>query len=263
MTTLEFAGGKLLLHKGPIARLILNQPEKRNALSQSMWQALPEICDAIDAAPEIRVVLVAGSGGKAFSAGADISEFEAIYATPDRTHLANDAIRHAQARLRAVGVPTIAMIEGACVGGGMGVALACDFRFAGDTATFAITPAKLGLAYSFLDTAQLVEKVGPVGARDILYSARLFNAAEAKDMRLIERVYAPQDLEAETLAYAETLAGLSRTSIATSKAIINGIADSLAAHSGNYDGLFEASFSSPDFQEGYRAFLEKRKPVFK
>ena len=224
---MDFAGGKLFLQTGVIGRVFLNQPEKRNALSQSMWQAIPAVCEAIEADPSIRVVIVSGSGSQAFSAGADISEFETIYASVETTRLANDAIRLAQARLRNLSVPTIAMIDGVCIGGGLGIALACDFRFAANTARFAITPAKLGIAYSYLDTAQLVEKVGPVGARDILFSARQIQADEAKNMRLIERIFEPEALERETVAYAETLASLSRTSIQTAKTIINSIADRL------------------------------------
>ena len=259
---MDFAGGKLFLQTGVIGRVFLNQPEKRNALSQSMWQAIPAVCEAIEADPSIRVVIVSGSGSQAFSAGADISEFETIYASVETTRLANDAIRLAQARLRNLSVPTIAMIDGVCIGGGLGIALACDFRFAANTARFAITPAKLGIAYSYLDTAQLVEKVGPVGARDILFSARQIQADEAKNMRLIERIFEPEALERETVAYAETLASLSRTSIQTAKTIINSIADSMTTKADDFNAICEASFSGPDFQEGYRAFLEKRKPNF-
>ena len=258
----NFADGKLRLTRGRIAVLELNQPAKRNAISQDMWQAFPDICAAIERDAGIRVVVLRGAGGRAFSAGADISEFAGLYADAESARRANDAIRLAQARLRVLDRPTIAMIDGVCIGGGLGVALACDFRFAVPEAKFAITPARLGLPYSFHDTAQLVEKVGPVRAKDILFSARLIEAQEALSMGLIDRVHVPASLWAETSAYAEILASLSQTSIRTSKAIINGITDALALHAPEYQAATDAGFDGPDFHEGYSAFLEKRAPRY-
>lgn len=262
-TTQEtFAGGKLQLHRGRIAVLELNHPDKRNAISQDMWQAFPDICAAVEADAEIKVLVLRGAGGRAFSAGADISEFATVYADAASARRANDAIRLAQARLRTIDRPTIAMIDGGCIGGGLGIALACDFRFAVPAAKFAITPAKLGLAYSFHDTAQLVEKVGPVRAKDILFSARPLEAGEAFSVGLIDRIFAPDVLLAEVTRYAEGLASLSQTSIRTAKAVVNGISDILASRAGDYSSLVDSSFDGPDFQEGYRAFLEKRSPKF-
>lgn len=258
----QFAGGKLRLTRGRIAVLELNQPDKRNAISQDMWQAFPEICAAVESDAAIKVLVLRGAGGVAFSAGADISEFAAIYGEADSARRANDAIRTAQARLRTLDRPTIAMIDGVCIGGGLGIALACDFRFAAAGAKFAITPARLGLAYSFHDTAQLVEKVGAVRAKDILFSARLLPAEEALAFGLIDRLFAADRLEAEVTHYAETLAGLSQTSIRCAKAVVNGISDALLAHADDHAARIEASFDGADFREGYRAFLEKRPPVF-
>lgn len=257
-----FAGGKLRLHRGRIATLELNQPDKRNAISQDMWQAFPDICTAVEADDTIKVLVLRGAGGRAFSAGADISEFAEIYADAESARRANDAIRLAQARLRTMDRPTIAMIDGVCIGGGLGIALACDFRFAVPAAKFAITPARLGLAYSFHDTAQLVEKVGPVRAKDILFSARLLEADEALSFGLIDRIHSTDTLLSEVTRYAEDMAGLSQTSIRTSKAVVNGISDAFAAHADRYSSLVDASFDGPDFKEGYKAFLEKRSPKF-
>ncbi len=258
----NFADGKLRLHRGRIAILELNQPEKRNAISQDMWQAFPDICAAVEADATIKVLVLRGVGGRAFSAGADISEFAVVYADSGSARQANDAIRLAQARLRNLDRPTIAMIDGVCIGGGMGIALACDFRFAGPEAQFAITPARLGLAYSFHDTAQLVEKVGAVRAKDILFSARRLPADEALSFCLIDRIYSAEALERETSLYAEHLATLSQTSIRTAKAVINGISDALLIDAGRYSALIDSSFDGPDFREGYRAFVEKRSPKF-
>lgn len=257
-----FAEGALKLSRiGAIATLELNQPRRRNALSRAMWQSLPLVTEAISADELCRVLIVRGAGG-AFSAGADISEFAQVYADANSMRIYNEAIETGLSALRELARPTIALIEGVCVGGGCGLALACDLRFASTEARFGITPAKLGLAYSFADTARLVEKVGPARAKDMLFSGRILDAPEALAIGVVDRVAAPDQIEAIVLGYADQLAGLSQASIRTAKAVINSLAD------GNRDGtkfdaMISACFSGPDFQEGYSAFLEKRTPRFR
>ena len=259
----HFAGGQLVLGRaGPIATLELNQPAKRNAISAAMWNAFPEVAYAVSTDPTIRVLLVRGSGQLAFSAGADIAEFHDVYATAESTKAYNDAVRSGQAALRHLPRPVIAVIHGVCVGGGCGVALASDLRFAASDAQFAITPAKLGLAYSYADTAQLVEKVGPARAKDILFSGRMLEAGEALAISLIDRVVEAAQLDAEALTYAQTLAAVSLSSMQTAKTFVNQIAEGRAGVPANTEALFQAGFTSADFQEGYKAFLEKRKPKF-
>lgn len=259
----RLAGGQLrLIGSGPVATLELNQPAKHNAVSFAMWQALPEAVAAIEADETIRVVLVRGAGERAFSAGADISEFSSVYSDPGRTEAYNAAVRAGQAALRHLARPVIAVIDGVCVGGGCGIALACDLRFASSAARFAITPARLGLAYSYADTAQLVEKVGPARAKDILFSGRMLAAEEALAIGLIDRVVAPDELNGVVRAYAEDLASLSQTSIRAAKAIVNMVVDGGAATPPEAVRIAEASFTGPDFQEGFQAFTEKRKPNF-
>jgi enoyl-CoA hydratase/carnithine racemase len=241
-----FANGQLRLRgAGPVGTLELNQPEKHNAVSSAMWRALPEAVATIAADEAIRVVLVRGAGGRAFSAGADISEFADVYSDAGRTEAYNAAVRAGQAALRHLERPVIAVIDGVCVGGGCGIALACDLRFASSAARFAITPARLGLAYSYADTAQLVEKVGPALA-----------------IGLIDRVIAPEELEGVVRTYAEDLAALSQTSIRAAKAIVNRLVDAGSTPAEAAD-IADASFTGPDFQEGFRAFIEKRKPSFR
>jgi enoyl-CoA hydratase/carnithine racemase len=265
METQEFAGGRLLLQTGSVARLAINAPERRNAISQAMWQALPEICATIAAEESIRVVLLTASpdAGGAFSAGADISEFEAVYADVQSTRAYNASVRRAQQALRDLPRPVIAVIGGACVGGGCGLALAADLRFASGAARFAITPARLGLAYSPEDTAQLVEKVGPARAKDILFSARMLSAEEALSYGLVDRVLEPEGLEAAALEYANGLSQLSQTTIRAAKTIINRLGAPDPQACAGLHALFEASFSGPDFAEGRKAFLEKRAPKFR
>ncbi|SLN75416.1 enoyl-CoA hydratase-related protein [Oceanibacterium hippocampi] len=257
-----FADGALRLMPSRVALLEINAPERRNALSLAMWTAIEAVAERVEADESIRVLLVRGAGGKAFSAGADIGEFADVYATPESTADYNARVRRAQARLRDLPRPTIAVVDGVCVGGGCGLALACDLRFAATDARFGITPARLGLAYSYADTAQLVEKVGPARAKDILFSGRLLEAGEALAIGLVDRLAAPEALTGTVADYAEGLAALSQTSIRAAKAIINRLADRQAESSADMDALFSDSFSGPDFREGYAAFLAKRRPVF-
>lgn len=265
MTTVSFADGGVLLHKGTIARIELNAPDRRNAMRRAMWEAMIEICDVIAADDQIRVVLLVaaqGEGKAAFCAGADISEFAEVYATEDTTRAYNALVRTAQARLRALPRPVIAVISGACVGGGCGLALAADLRFADTTVRMGITPTKLGLAYSPEDTMQLLEKVGPAKAKDLLFSARLMDGAEALDCGMVDRLLAPADLDAAVEDYAAALACLSAGSIRAAKAIINGLTDPGQPDMAALRAIFEASFASADFTEGRAAFLERRKPEF-
>lgn len=265
MTTQTFADGGVLLHKAPIARIELNAPARRNAMSRAMWEALIEICDVIAADDTIRVVLLtaaAGEGKPAFCAGANISEFEAVYATEETTRAYNGLVRRAQARLRALPRPVIAVIRGACVGGGCGLALAADLRFADTTVRMGITPTKLGLAYSPEDTMQLLEKVGPARAKDLLFSARLMDAEEARDCGLIDRLTPPEALDTAVEDYATSLAALSAGSIRAAKAIINGLTGPGQPDMDTLRAIFEASFASADFAEGRAAFLDRRAPDF-
>lgn len=223
-----------------------------------MWQALPEVCDRLAGA---RVVVVTGAGG-AFSAGADIAEFDTVYADEQSIRAANGVVRAAQQALADLPCPVIAQIDGVCVGGGCGLALHADLRFASDRSKFAITPARLGLAYSFEDTARLVRTVGMSSAKDILFSARLLASDEALRVGLVDFVVPAKALEGAVEEYIATLAALSAESQAIAKATINAVAagcdpdDACRAR-------FEASFSSRDFREGVAAFRGKRKPDFR
>lgn len=259
----SYADGKLLVRRdGPVATVELNQPERRNALAEAMWRALPKVAADLAAEPGIHAVRFRGAGGAAFSAGADISEFGRVYGDPASTAAYNKAVRDGQAAIRYLDLPTIAEIRGACVGGGLGLALACDLRFAADDARFAITPAKLGLAYSFEDTQQLVEKVGPARAKDMLFTGRLLPAAEALAIGLIDRIEPVSDLTANTDAYCALLGQASGASISVLKQTINTIADGATDAPVDLVDRFEALFHGPHFKEGYRAFLAKRRPRF-
>jgi enoyl-CoA hydratase/carnithine racemase len=261
--TETWADGRLTLKAGPIATLTLDSPATRNALSQSMWTALPLIADRIAQDDSIRAVIVTGAGG-VFSAGADISEFEQVYATKASAAAYNATVRAGQAAIRHIPQPVIAMIHGPCVGGGCGLSLSCDLRFAGAGAVFAITPAKLGIAYSPADTAQLVEKVGVARAKDILFSARRLTADEALSIGLIDRLCPDEALQDTVTAYATDLADLSPASLRATKSIVNSLSPLPGETNGTraLDQTFAALFTGPDFAEGRSAFLERRKPAF-
>ena len=260
--TTSFADGGLELETGRIAKLTLSRPAARNALTRVMWEGLRDIAKVIHQDRSMRVLVLTGDGKKAFCAGADIAEFPETYATPEAAASYNASVRAAQAAIASLPIPVIAEVRGACFGGGCGLALHCDLRFAAETARFAITPARLGLAYSFDDTARLVSLVGPSRAKDILMSGRVIPAPDAMAIGLIDRVVPEMELSAVVTEYAEGLAGLSQASLRVAKATVEAVARGDQEASQELEKAFEATFSGADFAEGYQAFMEKRAPDF-
>ena len=244
-----------------IARLTLSQPKRRNALTAAMWQAIPNLLNELTQDKALRVLIVTGDGDH-FAAGADISEFETLYATAESSAKISADIQRACEALAAVPVPTIAMIRGACVGGGCGISLSCDLRFADSTAKFGITPAKLGLVYPFGDISRLIDAVGVANASDILLSARIMGASEADKMGLVHRVVDVQALEEVVFDYAAEVSALSPESLRVTKSMISAYRNGQRQDTKRTREQFAAGFTSKDFSEGFRAFLEKRKPNF-
>ena len=244
-----------------IARLTLSQPARRNAVNAEMWDALPKLLKKLEQDEALRALIVTGDG-EHFAAGADISEFETLYATAESAAKISADIQRGFEALAAVPVPTIAMIRGACVGGGCGLALSCDIRMADKTAKFAITPAKLGLVYPFGDIARLIDAVGVANANEILLSAKIIKSKTAKKMGLIHSVSPVDGLEAEVMETAARIKTLSPESLRVTKSMITAYRKGQRADSAETDAQFTAGFSSKDFGEGFRAFLEKRTPNF-
>jgi enoyl-CoA hydratase/carnithine racemase len=242
------------------ATLAFNRPHKRNALTVEMWASIPALVGQATADPEVKMLFVRGAGG-VFAAGADIAEMPVVYAS-SQAALANDEkIQGAMRAIEDCPKPVIALIEGACVGGGCGLALACDLRFAAHGARFGVTPAKLGLVYGAADTRRLVQAVGLSRAKDILFTGRLLDAQEALNIGLIDQLVAPDALEGLAHDYAQKIAAASQFSVRGQKrilALLRGGADD-APESRD---LFGASFVGPDFQEGFAAFMEKRPADF-
>ncbi|PVM83206.1 enoyl-CoA hydratase-related protein [Caulobacter radicis] len=254
-----FAEGALTLAiNGDVATLAFDRPAKRNAITLAMWRALPEACAAF-ASSDAKVLVVTGRAGH-FAAGADIGEFEAVYATPQSAADYNAAIAAGIGAIAELQKPVLAAIEGACVGGGLAVALACDLRIAASDARLAITPAKLGLTYSLEDTKRLVDAVGASAARDILFTGRLLGAEEALRLGLVDAVEV--DVPAAATAKAAEIAAASQVTVRAIKATIRAILTGAVEDDAATRAAFVASVSGPDFIEGRTAFLAKRKPVF-
>jgi len=246
---------------GKIAHLIIDRPDKRNAFSQEMWELFPELLADAMGDDAVRVLSVhASQKDSAFCAGADIGEFAAGANNPEWRARNQAAIRRVQYELARAPKPTIAIVDHDCIGGGCGIAIACDMRVAGFKARFGITPAKLGLVYSLHDTKLLVDLVGPAQAKRILFTGQLLSAEEAHDIGLVTIL--AEDPYAEAMELAETMASVSSHSQIMSKAIIRRILDGQADDDAETAAQFDEAFSGADFAEGVSAFLGKRKPEF-
>ena len=255
--------GKLHVEReGPVGRLVLDNQARRNAISAGMWRAIPGAMAAFDADPAIRCIVVRGAGTAAFAAGADISEFEKNRSSEAQVGEYEAATAAAHRALESSPKPVIALIHGFCVGGGLAVALSCDLRYAGQSSRFAIPAARLGLGYGVQGTNRLVATVGHAAAREIMFSARRYDAAEALAMGLVNRVLPDEELDAPVHKAALELAANAPLTLAASKQVIN----SLTAASGDHaaaEAAVSRCMKSEDYAEGRRAFMEKRPPVFK
>ena len=245
-----------LEREGGIAHLVIDRTEKRNAFDQAMWVALPRlVADAV--ASDARVIVLRSAAPGIFCAGADVAELMANKDDAGWRAANQAAINKAQRDLTRAAKPVIAFVDGDCVGGGCGLALACDIRVATPTARFGITPAKLGLVYPLHDTKLLVDLVGPGQAKRILFTGQLLDAAEALRIGLIDVI----DHNADALA--ETIAANSAHSTREMKAMVRRVLDGQAGDDAETLDTFAEAFTLPDFLEGVGAFLEKRKARFK
>ena len=250
--------------RGAVGWIVFDQPGKRNAINAAMWRGIPPAMAAFDADREVRCVAFRGAGTEAFAAGADISEFEAIRA--DKAAVSEydgllDRVLHAIQDSRK---PSLAMIHGFCMGGGLEIALACDLRYCGRSAQLGIPAAKLGLAYNVEGHKRLLETVGHAAAREILFLGRRYPADEALAMGLVHRVFDDAHLERSVAEILDTLCENAPLAIANSKTILEEYVKSSGAPDHERMAAAMARCArSLDYQEGRRAFMEKRKPVFK
>jgi enoyl-CoA hydratase len=255
--------GKLRVEcDGPIGRLVLDNPARRNAIGGEMWRAIPKSMAELDADPAIRCIVLRGEGTAAFAAGADISEFEQRRSSEADVKAYEALVDAAHHAIESSPKPVIALIHGFCVGGGMAVALSCDLRYADASSRFAIPAARLGLGYGVSGTNRLIATVGHAAAREIMFSARRFSADEARAMGLVNRVLPDAELDDFVRKVALELAANAPLTIAASKSVIN----ALIAAKGDYseaNKMVARCMKSEDYVEGRRAFMEKRSPAFK
>ena len=243
--------------------ITFNNPARHNAVSMAMWEALEQIVTDYAGDPEVRVIVVRGAGEKAFVSGADISEFEEKRSSAETTRDYNERAQRANHALRDVGKPTIAMVRGYCVGGGVSLALSCDMRIASTGSTFAVPAAKLGLGYEFEGVKKLVDVVGPAFAREIFYTARQFTTDEALAMGLVNRVVPAETLEAYVRDYAATIAANAPLTVGSIKTLVAQVLKDGADRDMKLcEDVVDRCFASADYVEGRQAFMEKRKPKF-
>jgi enoyl-CoA hydratase/carnithine racemase len=256
-------GTILLQEDGAIARVTLSNPQRYNAMSYSMWRQLADIVARLDANPAIRVILLRGEGSKAFASGADISEFGELRNNPDTVRLYDEAVHAAQSALIACAKPVVARIEGVCMGGGIGLAISCDLRYASKSARFRMPAARLGLGYGFEGMRRLVDFLGPGRAAEIFYTAETFDGNEAARIGMVERALDDADLDA---AVERTVAAIAANAPLTVKAAKRAIRDILRDPQDRdleaVQADVQACFDSADYVEGRNAFAEKRMPRF-
>jgi enoyl-CoA hydratase len=263
MNTMVHTDKMLSRKEGHVGHLIFNNPQRRNAVSLEMWEATARILDDFGKDDDVRVVVLSGAGDKAFVSGADISRFENERANEEAIARYNQAVERANAAIYDYPKPTIAMIRGFCIGGGVGLALSCDLRICSDDSRFAVPAAKLGLGYPYHGLKKLVDVVGPAFAKEIFYTARQFDAEEARAMALVNRVVKAAELEAYVKKYADTIGENAPMTIATTKFIIGEVVkDESQRDLAKCDAMVKTCFESADYTEGRRAFMEKRPPQF-
>ena len=248
---------------GGIGWLIWDNQSKVNALSPGMYEDAQEVIDAYLADPAIKVVIMRGAGRKAFISGADIKSFDKTRSSPEAMRLSAQAPAKLRRTLLDMEKPLIAMIYGYCLGGGLGMALNADMRFASSDAQFSVPAALRGIAYAPSGLKQLVDLVGPSAAKDIMFSARRLKADEALRIGLINRVVDAEELEANTIAYAEVLAANAPLSMRASKYFINQLGlERSQRDEARMEAMQREAEASEDFKEATLSFVEKRKPVF-
>ena len=247
-----------------IGRMIFNNPERHNAVSLDMWDTAENILDDFAKDESIRVVVLAGAGGKAFVSGADISKFDDERGSKEAILNYNKRVGKVYRFVHEFPKPTIAEVNGYCIGGGLGLAVCCDLRFCSEKSKFGLPAAKLGLGYGFEALKRLVDTVGPGVSRDIAFSARRLDADEALRVGLVQRILPEDELREFVHDYAKTVTSNAPITVKSMKHIINEI----LKPEGDRDleacqRMVDEAYASDDYIEGRHAFMEKRSPKFK
>ena len=249
---------------GQVLHIRFNNPAKHNALSVDMWEAVPPLLARAEKDDNVRLVVFSGEGEKAFVSGADISQFEDMRAAKEAVKRYEQMAEAALEGIYEFAKPTLACIRGYCIGGGVNVAISCDIRIASSTSVYAIPASRLGLGYRFSAMRNLTNLIGPGYAKDIFFTGRRLQSDEALRIGLVNRVAEPQALEGLLAEYTAAICSGAPLTIKAGKRIIREV----LALDADFDqelcrGLILECFESEDYAEGRRAFMEKRKPVFK
>jgi enoyl-CoA hydratase/carnithine racemase len=247
--------------RGSIAFLTFNRPHARNALTWAMYEGLYDCCEHVDNDDRVRVLVLRGAGDKAFVAGTDISQFKAFSTPQDALNYEQNNNKYAS-RLESVGKPTIAMIRGACTGGGAAFAMCCDMRLAAPDVRFGVPISRtLGNILSMQNFVRLVSLIGPARTKDLIFTARLIGAEEGKSIGVFNEIVEADQLEARTLELAQQIAGNAPLTIRAAKMAVQRIVNKMRLE--ETDDLVLMCYMSEDFREGVSAFLEKRAPQWK
>lgn len=255
-------GGRIIAErKGAVGTITIDNPDRHNAISNPMWQAITDAALAFDADPEVRLITIEGNGRRAFASGADISRFESAEGPVTR---GGGAFSTACATVHAVSKPTVAIIRGWCLGGGMALAISCDLRLANDRARFGIPAAKLSIGYPVEGLRRLVELVGLSTAKEIMFTARQYSAEEALRLGIVNHLLADDAIDAFAADYiASIAAGAPLTQKGAKLALAELAKDESRRNLAAAEAIIAQCSTSEDHAEGTRAFLEKRRPVFK
>ena len=244
-----------------VATVRLNRPAKHNAINLGMWQALARLMPALAEDPAVDVVLLRGTPGGPFSAGADVEEFSTLRSTAESAARYGEAVAAGEGAIVTFPKPTVAVVEGFAIGGGSQLALACDLRICSGEARFGITPAKLGIVYGLASTARLVDVVGPAWASWILMTGDLIDADTALRIGLVHEVC--DDIDARAGSLAETLTHRAQVSLLGAKALIRKVTEGSREEDDEVRRHYHDSLHSPEYAEGVAAFLAKRPPDFR
>ncbi len=257
------AAGRLIARKdGAIGTIIISNPAKRNALSFEMWRDFPALLNGFSADPEIRLVVLTGEG-EHFAAGADISQFGEKRSEGEALTQYNETLKNSTNALLDFPKPLIAKVRGACVGGGLALALDCDLRFCSDEAVFLMPAGKLGLGYEFGGIERMVQMIGPSNACDLFFSARKLTAAQAKEVGVVNQIFPKQEFEHAFAEYCSQIAANAPMTLVAAKFAMRQVARPASERDmAKVQALYEACFKSQDYAEGRAAFLEKRVPRF-
>jgi enoyl-CoA hydratase/carnithine racemase len=257
------AGGQMNVSlQDGVATIELRRPDKRNAISYAMWQAFGRLMPVLASDDAVEVVLLRGTSGGPFSAGADIAEFRTLRADPVGARSYGEAVESGERAIIDFPKPTVALIEGFAIGGGTQLAVACDLRICGEGSRFGVTPAKLGIVYALPSTERLVETVGAAWARWILLTAELLDAATALRIGLVHEVVPDDRVAGRALEVARTVASRAQVSLRGGKAMVHRVVTAQLDEDAEVRAIHEASWASAEYAEGVAAFLAKRAADF-